>query len=74
MSSSIWQGLWAVRHALPKPPGAITWDHAGGALDFIRTAIMRLQHSTRTHVSRTARIRGRRRTEAEHPRRPDITH
>ncbi len=26
------------------PPGAITSDHTGGMLDFIRTAIMSLQH------------------------------
>lgn len=26
------------------PPGAVTSDHTGGHLDFIRTAIMALQH------------------------------
>jgi hypothetical protein len=29
---------------LPLRPGAVTSDHTGGALDFIRTAIMSLQH------------------------------
>lgn len=29
---------------LGAPPGAITSDHTGGALDFIRTAILNLQH------------------------------
>ena len=28
----------------PPPPGAITSDHSGGLLDFIRQAIMALQH------------------------------
>ena len=28
----------------PPPPGAITSDHTGGLLDFIRTAILSLQH------------------------------
>lgn len=28
----------------PAPPGAVTSDHTGGQLDFIRTAIMSLQH------------------------------
>lgn len=28
----------------PAPPGAVTSDHTGGLLDFIRTAIMSLQH------------------------------
>jgi hypothetical protein len=26
------------------PPGAITSDHSGGLLDFVRTAILSLQH------------------------------
>jgi hypothetical protein len=30
--------------ARPAPPGAVTSDHTGGNLDFIRQAIMALQH------------------------------